>query len=160
MLFACSRSWPNDALPNALLAGAAHCTMLRGLSSSTRTDNDERPGRFTFFAADMLNDVRNGDRTPGSVRGALPNWFRPTAWNADRLKYWLSVGLAEMRPVMSPSARSGCPSTRFGLSVPPIRNNVPFTFWLTPTGNPLWNCATPVTDQPPSRASASPLFDR
>ena len=38
MLFAWLVIWPNDELPNAELAGAAHCTMLNMLSTSRRTD--------------------------------------------------------------------------------------------------------------------------
>ena len=36
MLFAWFVIWPNDELPNAELAGAAHCTMLNMFSTSMR----------------------------------------------------------------------------------------------------------------------------
>src|SRR5262245_48051462 len=101
MLFACVLTCPNEAFPNAELASEAHCTMLNGFSSSTRTDADARPGMLTCFAADMLNELRNGESTSGSVRGAFPNWFFGTALNAARLKYWLSVVLARIRSVSS-----------------------------------------------------------
>src|SRR5258705_5593727 len=114
MLFAWFRICPNEEFPSAELASAAHCTMLNGFKSSRRSETVARSGRFTCFAADMLNELRKGDRTPGSVRGALPNVFLGTAWKAARLKYWLSVVFVSRRDVMSPSATISWPSTRLG----------------------------------------------
>src|SRR3954464_5211972 len=101
MLLACVRTWPNEALPKALLASAAHCTVLKGFSSSIRIVAAVRPGRSTPFDADMLNEVRKGDSPPGSVRGAFPKRLVGVAEKAPRLKYWLSVVFSLMRPVTS-----------------------------------------------------------
>src|SRR5262249_54408988 len=119
MLFACVLTCPNEALPNAELASDVHCTMLNGFSNSIRADAVALPGRLTCLAADKLKELRNGESTSGSVRGALPNWFLATALKAARLKYWLSVVLARIRDVTSESFTIDSPGTRSGRMVPP-----------------------------------------
>src|SRR4051812_29650273 len=72
-----------------------------------------------------------------------------------------------MRSVTSPFTRNGTPGLTLGrcaaiaVAPPPPNPNrygVPLTFWLTPTGNPLLNVTTVVTDQPPARKLARPLW--
>src|SRR5678816_2762713 len=105
MLFAWFVIWPNDELPNAALAGAAHCTWLNRFSTSMRMDRFVGPPVRRFLLTDRSTLLRHGERAPGSVRGALPNWFSGVAENAALLRYRLSLVFARMRSVMSPAAR-------------------------------------------------------
>src|SRR6476469_1177935 len=159
MLFAWFVIWPNDELPNAAppVLRPAHCTWLNRFSTSMRIERFVGPPVRRFLLTDRSTLLRHGERMPGSVRGALPNWFSAVAWNAALFRYRLSFVLVRMRSVMSPGTRKSWPGTRFGRSVPPRRNCVPFTFWLTPIGKPLLYEMTVVTDHPPKNASARPL---
>src|SRR6476469_6537318 len=113
MLFAWFVIWPNDELPNATLAGAAHCTWLNRFSTSRRSESDVGPPVCTFLLTERSTLLRHGERTPGSVRGALPNWLSAVAVNAALFRYRLSLVLSRMRSVISPGTRKSCPLTRF-----------------------------------------------
>src|SRR5690242_15445080 len=85
MLFAWLLIWPNDEFPNDELAGAAHCTMLNMLSTSTRSDAEVPPPVRTCLLTPRSTLFRQGDSTPSSIRGALPNWFAAAFANAALL---------------------------------------------------------------------------
>src|SRR5262249_20874756 len=99
------------------------------------------------------------ERTPGRIRGALPNVLAADVENAAGFRYKLSLVFARMRSVRSPGTRNGWPETTFGRAVPPYRKIVPFTFWLTPMGNPLWMVITGETIHPPRIALPRRLPD-
>src|SRR5262252_5512972 len=75
MLFAWLLIWPNDELPKLELAGAAHCTMFNRLRTSMLIDAEVPPLVRTLLRMPRSTLSRHGDSTPGSIRGALPNWF-------------------------------------------------------------------------------------
>src|SRR4029450_8577226 len=137
MLFAWLRIGRNAALPNAALAGAAHCTVSNTFSTSIRAEAIVVPPVMTRLLIDRSTLFRQGDNTPGSARGEFPNWLAGAAANAPLLKYRLSSTFALIRLVMSPSTRRPAPGTMFGRCVPPNRNGVVVWFWVTPIGNPL-----------------------
>src|SRR3954465_15175790 len=114
MLFAWFVIWPNDELPNAVLAGAAHCTWLNRFSTSMRIDRFVGPPVRRFLLTDRSTLLRHGDRMPGSGAGALPNWSSAVHLNEALFRYRLSFVLARMRSVMSPGTRKSWPGTRFG----------------------------------------------
>src|SRR5581483_4247123 len=149
MLLAWFVIWPKAELPNAVLAGAAHCTSLNRFSTSIRIDAACWPDVWNCLLTEMSTLFRIGDSTPGSVRGALPNWFAATAENAAGFRYTLSFVFDVMRSVMSPDVRKSAPVT-FGRGLPPNRNGVVVWFCVTPIGKPLCTVMTVVADQPPS----------
>src|SRR6476660_4826555 len=118
MLFACVVIWPNEELPNEELAGAAHCTMLNRFSTSMRTTAEVRSLVLICLLTPRSTSFRQGDSTPGSIRGALPNWLAAAVANAALFRYRLSVTFALIRSVTSPDTRNGCPATMFGRGVP------------------------------------------
>src|SRR5262249_28316070 len=118
-LFACAVIWPNDELPNAALAGAAHCTRLVRFSTSSRSESDVVPPVCTFFATDRSTLLRIGDMMPGRMRGPLPNVFAADVENAAGFRNKLLVVLVRMRSVISPGTRNGWPGTMFGRAMPP-----------------------------------------
>ena len=67
------------------IAGAAHCTMFKRFSTSRRTEQAVTPPVLICLFTDRSTLFRHGDRTPGSVRGALPNWFTGVVENAALL---------------------------------------------------------------------------
>src|SRR5262245_11422087 len=112
MLFAWFVIWANEELPNARLAGAAHCTWLNTFSTSMRTDTVEEPPVLMVLPTDRSTLLRFGDRTPGSVRGALPKALPlvDDVENAFLFRSTLSVVPVDVvelriRSVMSPDTR-------------------------------------------------------
>ena len=123
--------------------------------TSIRTENDvEAPVRM-FLDTDRSTLLRRGERMPGRIRGEFPKVFAADVENAALFRYRLSLVLARIRSVTSPSTRKGCPGTTLGRAVPPYRKIVPVVFWLIPIGKPLWIVVTGVNDQPPR--SMSPI---
>ena len=73
----------------AVLAGAAHCTWLNTFSTSRRMDADVWPPVRTFLLTDRSTLLRQGERTPGSVRGALPKALSAVAEKAAEYRQTL-----------------------------------------------------------------------
>jgi len=61
MLLACVLIWPNDEFPNAELAGAAHWTMLKIFSTSSRTDAEVLPPVRIDLLTPRSTLLRQGD---------------------------------------------------------------------------------------------------
>ena len=137
MLFAWLGIWANDELPNAELAGAAHWTMLNRLSTSSRRSPLTPPG-LHLLAHRKLKLVRHGDRTSGSVRGALPNWF---AGMAERGLVQVQVVVGVLADAIRDVAggQDVLAGDDVGPRRRPNRNCRPVMSWLTPIGNPLWS---------------------
>ena len=93
------------------------------------------------------------------MRGALPNWFAGAA--RERSLVQIQVVGGTRRDAVGDAARHQdvLASTRFGRGVPPSRNGVPVTFWLTPIGKPVWKVITGVTCQPPKIRSHPPAVE-
>src|SRR5437763_4683967 len=99
MLFAWLRICPNDALPKAVLAGAAHWTVSNRFSTSIRACAYVPPPVLTRLLTDRSTLFRHGESTPGSMRGALPNWLEGVAENAFLLMDGWSATVGLMRSV-------------------------------------------------------------
>src|SRR5690348_11809584 len=110
MLFAWFVICANAELPNAefCVLKPAHCTSLNRFSTSRRIDADWLPTVRKLLLTDRSTLFRIGESTPGSVRGALPNWLAGAAWKAAGFRYRLSAPAeALIRSVISPDARIG-----------------------------------------------------